>query len=276
MNPNPHEIGVGATDDLSLRVSVAALVSVLFDDPEDGQRMLALERTATLRVMDGPVITVRAKPFGGAVRLTRPQALQERIGDFHYDSERSRRERDFRLQIHPASWENVKEVCRECLKLSENGMLDSSPERELAEEFEDILSVRIDRGRYQVSPRGMIVEDLPRPTDSVRAAGTPTVRIFYVYEVWMKAPQIITMILANSKQYSDEDLWRIAWEDARQGGRGRANACLALGLDDLKSVYRSISMDRRSRPIRVGKHQLDGNVPAILEDVDQPKYERYG
>jgi NAD(P)-dependent dehydrogenase (short-subunit alcohol dehydrogenase family) len=31
---------VGATEELSLRVSVAALVSVLFDDPEDGRTML--------------------------------------------------------------------------------------------------------------------------------------------------------------------------------------------------------------------------------------------
>ena len=40
MKPNQHEIGVGATEELSLRVSVAALVSVLFDDPEDGRTML--------------------------------------------------------------------------------------------------------------------------------------------------------------------------------------------------------------------------------------------
>ena len=36
MKPNQHEIGVGATAELSLRVSVAALVSVLFVDPEAG------------------------------------------------------------------------------------------------------------------------------------------------------------------------------------------------------------------------------------------------
>jgi hypothetical protein len=38
----------------------------------------------------------------------------------------------------------------------------------------------------------------------------------------------------------------MAWKDACQGGRGRANAVLALGLDELKDVYRSIS-DRQAR-----------------------------
>jgi hypothetical protein len=274
MKPNQHEIGVGATEELSLRVSVAALVSVLFDDPEDGRRMLALERTATLRKTEGrPEVTVRAKPFGGAVRLTNPQALKETIGHFHYDSERSRQEKDFRLQIHPGSWGKVKEICREHLKETEKGILDSSPERELAEEFEDTLNVRITPDQYHLKPRGIIVEDLPSGTDNVRAAGLPTVRIYYVFEAWMRAPEIITMILADSRRYSDKDLQKMVWKDARQGGRGRANAILALVLDDLKDVYRSIPTDRRGGPIHVGRYQLDGNVLAILEEVDKPRYQ---
>lgn len=276
MKPNHDEIGVGATEELSLRVSLAALVSVLFDDPEEGRRMLALERTATLREVEGrSEVTVRAKPFGGAVRLTNPQALQGLIGHFQYDSERSRRERDFRIQIRPESWEKVKEICREHLKETEKGILDSSPERELAEEFEDTLSVRITPDQYHLKPLGIIVEDLPIETDNVRAEGLPTVRIYYVFEAWMEAPEMITKMLANSRRYSDKDLQKMARKDARQGGRGRANAILALGLDDLKDVYRSIPTDKRGAPIRVGGHQLDGNVLAILEDVDQPKYQRY-
>lgn len=276
MKPNHHDMGVGATEELNLRVSVAVLVSVLFDSPEDGRTMLALERTATLREIEGrPEITVRAKPFGGAVRLTNPQALQGLIGHFHYDSKKSRRERDFRLQVHPGSWGKVKDVCREHLQKTGQGILDSSPERELAEEFEDTLHVRITPDQYHLKPRGMIVEDLPGETDNVRAAGLPTVRIYYVFEAWMEAPEMITMMLANSRRYSDQDLQNMVWEDARQGGKGRANAILALGLDDLKDVYRLIPTDKRGEPIRVGRYQLDGNVLAILEEVDNPKYQRY-
>lgn len=84
----------------------------------------------------------------------------------------------------------------------------------------------------------------------------------------MEASEIITMILANNGRCSDKDLQKMAWKDARQGGRGRANAILALGLDDLKDVYRSIPMDRRGGPIRVEGHQLNENVLAILDGVD--------
>lgn len=272
MEPDEHEIGVGATEELSLRVSVATLVSVLFDHPENGRTMLALERTATLREVKGrPEVTVRASPFGGAVRLTDPQALEERIGHFHYDSLRSRQERDFRIQVHPTSWGKVKEVCREHLQGTENGILDSSPERELAEEFEDSLNVKITTGGYHLKSRGLIVEDLPVETDNVRAEGLPTVRVYYVFEARMEAPEIIRMVLANSSGYSDKDLEKMAWEDALHGGKGRANAVLVLGLDELSGVYQSIATHLPDEPIRVRGHQLDRSVLAVVEETDQLK-----
>jgi hypothetical protein len=72
-------------------------------------------------------------------------------------------------------------------------------------------------------------------------------------------------MLDSHKCYSDKDLEEKAWEDAQLGGRGRANAILALKLDDLKDAYRAIPADRHGSPIQVGSHQLDGNVWAILE-----------
>jgi hypothetical protein len=44
-------------------------------------------------------------------------------------------------------------------------------------------------------------------------------------------------------------------------------------LDDLKDVYRSIPTEGRGGPIRAGRHQLDGNVLAVLEEIDNPKYQ---
>ncbi|MGH7850738.1 MAG: hypothetical protein ACREOP_10600 [Thermodesulfobacteriota bacterium] len=276
MKASHDEIGVGATEELSLRVSVAALVSVLFDSPEDGQTMLALERTATLREIEGRnVVKIRAKPFGGAVQLTNTQALKELIGYFNYDSERSRQERDFRIQINPASWEKVKEICLEHSKETEKEILDPSPERELAEEFDDTLNVKITRDQYNVKPRWIIVEDLPTETDNVRVQSLPTVRIYYVFEVRMKDPEIITLMLANNRRYSDKDLQKMAWKDAKQGGRGRANAILVLRLNDLKTVYRAIGTDKRNELTLFDGHQLDTNVLAILEDVEKTRYKYY-
>jgi hypothetical protein len=145
------------------------------------------------------------------------------------------------------------------------GILDSSPERELAEEFEDTLHVRITPNHYRLRPRATIVEDSPGATDNVRAEGLRTVRIYYVFEAWMEDPETIALMLANSRRYSDKDLQEMAWEDAQRGGRGRANAVLTLGLDDLKDVNRSIPTEERGGLVRITGHQLDGNVVAILE-----------
>jgi hypothetical protein len=275
MKPDYHEIRVGATEELSLRVSVATLVSVLFDHPENGRSMLALERTATLREIEGgPEVRVSAKPFGGAVRIIDPQALKKLIGYFHYDSEQSRLESDFRIQIHPASWEKVKQICRQHLYEKEEAILDTSPQRELAEEFEDTLNVRITPEQYRLKLRGMILEDMPAETDNVRAAGLPTVRIYYVFEAWMEAPEIIRMILVNNRGYADKDLQKMAWEGALRGGRGRANAILTLELDELKRENESWATARHGRPIYIRGHQLEGSVLAILGEVDKPKCQR--
>jgi hypothetical protein len=271
-----QQIGIGATGELSLRVSVATLVKVMFTNPIDGSRVLALERTATMQEFQGKVeVTVRAKPFGGAVRLINPQRLMRLIGNFHYDSDRSRQESDFRILIRPASWEKVKEICCNHLRKRENGILDSNPERELIEEFEDTLNIDLTGDQYRLNPRGIIIEDLPVDTENVRAIGLPTVRIYYTFEAWFESSDLVMRMAANSKQRTDEDLQEMAWTDAQHGGKGRANAILTLSLDDLTEMYRSLSIDLRSAPIRFKDHQLDGNVLAILEEVDQTRYKRY-
>jgi len=271
MNRHDQEIGVGATRELSLRASVGTLVRVLFRHPETGQTMLALERTATLRKIDNqPEIVVRAKPFGGAVQITDPRALWKLIGDFHYDSEQSRQEMDFRILIQPATWEKVKEICHEHLNITKHIILDPSPERELMEEFEDTLRVRIIRSQYQLEARHIVIEDLPRATENVRAEGLPTVRLYYIFEARIESPEIIARLRANHQQHSDKDLENIAREDAHRGGKGRANALLILGLDELKGALKSMTLDGASEQIHIAGHQLSRNVLAILEQGNEP------
>jgi len=264
---------VGDTDALSLRVSVGALVRVLFPGREDGATMLALERTATVRTVEGrSEVSVMAKPFGGGIRIADPGALRAAIGDFRYDSERSRQERDFRIQIHPASWGSVKRVCEEHLRSGGGDILDTSPERELTEEFGDALGVGILRSQYRLSPAGMLLEDGARKTDSVRARGRPTVRVYYVFEAWLQDPETISSLLDSSRA-SDGDLRAEAQRRAEGGGRGRANAALVLGLEDLRSTYLATPRDRRGEPLSRGGHLLAGNVAAIVGGVDCPRYE---
>ena len=269
MNRFDHEIAVGATEELSLRVSVATLVRVLFVNPNTGQTMLALERTATLRNNNGQSeIAVKAKPFGGAVQIIDALALRNLIGNFQYDSERSRQEKDFRIQINPSSWEKIKEICREHLVHKNPSVLDASPERELMEEFEDTLKVKITGDQYQLKHRGIRIEDKPSRTDNVRAEGHRTVRVYYIFEAWIHDPEIIALMMANAAQYSDEDLQKIAREDALQGGKGRANALLNAGMDDLKRILKASSLDKQSESIHIAGHSLSGNVIALLDEDD--------
>ncbi len=273
---NNHKTGVGIADILNLRVSVASLVRVLFNHPEDRRKMIALERIATLRDIEGEArIEVKVKPFGGGVRLTDPQALKELIGIFHYDSERSSTEHDFRILIKSTSWNIVKKICREHWRGLGKGILDPSPDRELAEEFEDSLHVKISTKQYHLKPKWMIMENLPVKTTNVNAQGLPTVRIYYVFDAHIEDTEIINMIMNNNVQFSNSDLQKMAWEEFRQGGKGRANAILVLGLNELNDLYSSIRVDNLTQQINFKEHQLDGNIPAILEGIHHSKYHRY-
>jgi hypothetical protein len=269
------DIGVGSTEELSLRVSVASLAKVLFKHPRAEHTMLALERTATLRkAEDGHQVTVKAQPFGGAVRLRVAIALQALIGDYHFDSERSRSEADFRLQIRPSDWEKVKRFCLQHLQDEDEPILESGPERELAEEFADTLQIRLTSAQYRLKRLGTVIENAPAVTDNIHAAGYPTVRIYNVFEVCVVDPSLAMALLSNSERYSDQDLRELALRDARRGGKGRANAILALRLALLTNAYRALSPEARDAPVTIEGHYLDGNVPAVLEDVVVPKFQR--
>jgi hypothetical protein len=271
-----NKIGIGVTKELSMRVSVGVLVRLLFINPETGNQMLALERTATLSIkMERPVVIVKAKPFGGGVQLINPLKLKDLIGNFHYDSERSYQEGDFRILINPAYWGIIKEICKTHLNETEPGILDSSPENELAEEFEDSLKFKLTPDQYNWKQQELIIEDLPLETDNTYAQGLSTVRVYYISEARIISPEIILMMMRNSRRYTDKDLHKMAIENAKRGGKGRANAILILDKDQIMDTYYSIPLEKRSEPVYIGGHQLSDNVPAILDKIKHPRYQRY-
>jgi hypothetical protein len=260
--PDPK---VRLTKDLSLRVSVAALVRVLFTNPEDGIEMLVLERTATLTNSKRRAAIVKVKPFGGGLRILKPMKLKKLIGDFQYDSERSLEEGDFRIHIRPEQWENVKKICQEHLTLQNQGIIETSPVRELSEEMHDSLQIQLNPEDFTLSTGMLLIEERMTATENIHAPGTPTKRVYYLFEARLKNSHIMEMILENSLLYSDQDLERIAYKDAQQGGKGRANAVITMPLDHLVAFYRSVSVEKRESALSYAGHLLDGNVSAILE-----------
>jgi hypothetical protein len=267
--------GIGATEKLSLRVSVATLVRVLFENPKNGDLMLALERKATLLEGElGQFVDVKAQPFGGAIQIRDPSALRDLIGDFHFDSEQSRSEQDFRLFIRPADWETVRQFCLQHFNDPDDPVLEADPRRELAEEFAETLKIALQSDQYIHKSLGTIVEDISSPTDNFYARGYPTVRIYHTFEASILDPSLARKMLTKSERYSYQDLCELAFEDSQNGGPGWANAVLTLPTKRIAAFYSSIAPEARNAPVFFQNHQLDETVAAILDNVVVPKYRK--
>ena len=273
--PEIFNPGIGATDELSLRVSVGALVRLLFEKPWDRELMLALERKATLLDREhGHVVDVKSQPFGGAIQLLDVGALRKRIGHFHFDSEESRAEQDFRIFIRPAEWRTVREFCLGHLGQLNDPVLETDPTRELMEEFADTLGIKPERDQFTLRAVGTIVEDHPSATEYIYARGYPTARIYRIFEAHILDSSLASLMIRNSETCSDQDLGELALEDFRKGGHGRANAVLTLPFEEINASYLAVPLEARNSPTWFQDHQLDETVAAVLEGVSVPKYRR--
>jgi hypothetical protein len=267
--------GIGPTKDLTLRVSVAVLVRVLFENPRNGEWMLALERKATLHAAEnGRVVEVKAQPFGGAIRILDLNAVQTLTGSFHFDTERSRSEQDFRILIRPSSWEVVRDFCIEHFKQVDDPIIETNPVRELTEEFADALKISLQKEQYLCRPVATVIENEAAPTENIGARGLPTVRVYRICEAIISDCALAYQIIDNSASLSDRHLRDIALADAQNGGKGRANAMLALPLIRLTDHYLSLPPEKRNAPIYFKKHRLDETVSAILDGINTPKYQK--
>jgi len=271
MKSNHNEIGVGATQDLSLRVSVATLVRVVFKHPLNGEWMLALERKATLQ---NDKVEIKSQPFGGAISILDVNAIHNLIGDFHFDSERSRSEQDFRLFIRPSSWSAVREFCILHLSRADDSILETDPARELAEEFDDALKINLKPEHYVSQPVATVVENDPVPTDNIHARGIPTVRVYRIFEATILDSSLAHAMINSSESLSHQDLCTLALEDVQNGGKGRANAILALPLKQISDHYVALSSKEHNAPIMFEQNLLDDTVSAILEEISLSKYQR--
>ena len=270
-----HNPDIGATHKLSLRVSVATLVRVLFENPRDSDLMLALERKATLHETEaGRFVEVKSQPFGGAIRIRDVGMLHHLIGDFHFDSERARVEQDFRIFIRPSEWETVRKFCIQHLSYDNDLILETDPERELVEEFAEALKINLKPDQYNYMSVGIVVEDIPSPTENIHAKGILTARVYRIFEATVSDASLIETMLKNSESISHVALCELALQDAQTGGMGRANAILALPLKQITSVYLATLPKERNAPILFEENRLDETVTAVLENIPVPKYRR--
>ena len=271
-----HDPGIGATPDLNLRVSVATLTRVVFIHPTNGDWMLALERKATVRQTEkGQAVKVRSQPFGGAIRILDLKALQDLIGDFNFDSQHSRFEQDFRIFIRPASWPQLRAFCIQHLNQVNDPVLETDPIRELAEEFADALQIHLESEQYRSRPLTTIEENSATPTENIHARGYPTVRIYRTFEVTIIDSSLVDRMLNQGEGLSNQQLCQLALEDARNGGKGRANAVLALPLKRVQGAYQAIPSHEPPALMRFEDDLLDYSVLAILDDLNAHYYQEW-
>ena len=196
------------------------------------------------------------------------------IGDFHFDSERSRSEQDFRLFIRPSNWSVLREFCIQRLSHATDPVLETNPARELVEEFDDALKINLQPEQYVSKPVATVVENEAAPTENVHAEGAPTVRVYRIFEAHILEASLGQLILTKNEGVSHNSLCELALDDFQNGGKGHANGILALPLDQITRTYGAMTPAERNAPILFGKHYLDETVSAILDDIPVPKYRR--
>lgn len=265
-----HLIGLGPTTELNLRVSIATLSRVVLPRPGDGVPMLALEHKATLK--SEPRVSVKAQPLGGAIRILNLNRIQGITGNFNFDSEKSQTEQDFRIYVSPSSWEGLRDFCIEELGQSKSSVLDFDPKRELVEEFEDALEIHLRSGQYTLKQDGIVLENEPAPTENVRAGGYPTVRIYRVDEVQIQDTELYNLMMSKSESHPPRVLKELVQEEAREGGRGRANAMLVSTVERVRTAILAMPVKKRGEPLQFEGTYLDGNVSALFNDIPVPKY----
>jgi hypothetical protein len=274
MTTDPQEVGIGATAELSLRVSVATLARVLFKNPNDDELTLALERKATVRrTEDGEAVRVKSQPFGGGIRILDLSTVHDLVRDFHFDSERSRAEQDFRIFIHPSAWPSLRGFCLQHIILDDDPILETSPSRELVEEFAETMSIDLRPEQYACRPVTTMVENRAILTENLYATGIPTVRVYRIFEATITDVVLARRMLKNGDDLSYERLSELAIADAQSGGKGRANAVLTLPWERVQGVYRAMSQAERNLPIMFEGNRLDSSVAAILEEIAVPRYQ---
>jgi hypothetical protein len=221
-------------------------------------------------VLNDGSVNVRAQPFGGGVKILNTKSLKETIGEFQFDSDRSKQEQDFRIMIEPSQWEAVKQYCLRHLDDPADLELEAAPDRELVEEFEETMGVGLKSSQYTVQPMGYVIEDNPVWTENWYAPGFLTVRVYRTFKVEIVDGILRQNLVDTSQQFSDNAL------DERACGHamGRANSVLSLPLDRVREAFLALPPEKRFSKIEVDHHKLDESVLVVLEDIEVPQYLR--
>ncbi|MFA5928891.1 MAG: hypothetical protein WC838_06310 [Candidatus Margulisiibacteriota bacterium] len=281
-------IGIGETEKLSLRVSTAVLAHVVFTDPATGESFAVLERKAKVNTGKNKK-DIQAQPLGGGSRLKSPQILLNNIGEFNYDNKDSRDNGDFRVYIAPAKWALTKKFCLDNFR-EQSGIIETSVERELAEEFLDALGVKYDENAitselftklrsaleisdtdhsplFTITNIGTEVESEspfattgPLRSTKLGMEGISTQRVYNIQHVAITHPNLIAKIKTASSKTNEDILTEAERNAARSSkGEGKATSLLIVPQAKLEETYKNTE----GRAVIDG-HVIADNVPPTI------------
>jgi hypothetical protein len=234
MEQIPYAPGVGATEEYNLRVSAATLARVRLRMPDNKPTFWVFEAKVWAEVKDGKIVqqVAQLQPLGGACQLIEPETLWQLTKGFNFDSDKSRRESDFRLFVRAGQWDLIKEFLEKEFARPADGAVASDIKRELVEEIEEALRYQL-RGEfgYLAWPMGTVVQGEAQKTLRSGMVGVETKRVFKIYDVEILDARLVDMLLTGARPLAKQML-DVACEKALASpdGKGRVTS-LALMRD---------------------------------------------
>jgi hypothetical protein len=261
------EPGVGATAEFSLRVSTAVLGRVHLKHPATGEEMLVLERKCSAEIKDnGELKTIlNCQPLGGASVLKNPQALAVLIDGFNYDTEKSKKEGDFRIQARPADWPRIRDFCVENFSNPALGAVEVGIQRELQEELQEALSIDVNPAAYKSRNTGIVIQQEAAQSERLGVSGAPTCRVFNVHDVEITDEALIRALLHSSASVSNEYLITAAHEKAAASPKHQAKVTAMLTLPRAEVEAAFAQANDASQSVKLRGYKLIATVGASLK-----------
>lgn len=250
----PSGIGIGKTDDLTLRVSAACLTLMILQ--RESEEMALFERV--IRLDDKGVLTTQLQPIGGATGIIDCYGLEAACGTYNFDSIAAAKESDLRIFIRPSQWALMRAFLESELIGVNTGVVESTPLREIREEVGELLGMYIDSSSFSTTRIGCHFQDLPR--ESVRKDGAETVRVFAIDEVRLSNPDLIAQIEVYCTSH---DFTSQLAELNRRSLKKSSGLCL-MPLKDVVTAVSRCPEEDREKPIPLGELLLANNVYATV------------
>jgi hypothetical protein len=213
--PDVREPGIGATADLSMRVSSAVLTLCVVPSPEGPLAILERKVEIGKKGLD-----MRAQPLGGGIAVLNVEALSKITGGFNWEDQKVARERDLRIYVNPDSWTFVRELLTTSFLDTLPGapIVETTPVRELQEEIGDAAGVEVSESSMNISFAGLVFQD-PGCGAVAAKSSTPTARVFSVFDVVITDPALADTIMREASRPDSELIAEVTRRHEALAGR---------------------------------------------------------